>query len=691
MAMRKLTILFLIWIPVKLWSQTDSIPQGVRDLLENVAEDAASESIDDNTILDALEAFRRQPLDLNRADADDLHALQLLSDIQIQNILNYREKIGPFIAIYELQAVPQLDLETIRNILPFVTIRSDFRDYHIGRKELFFGGKNQLLFRWNRTLPLRKGYIPKADSLAPAYLGDPNRYYFRYRYQYDNRLSYGITAEKDPGEPFFKANNKAGFDFYSMHFFADKVHPVFKAIALGDYQLNLGQGLIYYSGFAPGKSAFVTSIRRSAPVIRPFASVREAQFLRGAATTIKINEKTEITAFASLRKNDANITDIDSLDPESQVFVSSLLLSGLHRTESEIEDKNTIKNTILGAAFRKKGHQWQVTINSLYEHLSAPLRRKPKTYNQFYFKGDRLFNNSLDYSFSLRKFYFFGESAIDQKGTWAHVAGLLTGLTRYTDLAILYRHFPKGYESLHSASFAETSGTINEQGLYIGLDIKPIRKWTISIYHDVWKHPWLRFKVDAPSSGSESLIRVRYYLRRNLELYVQARKEVKETNFPKGENTHKIGNKQLLRYRIHLSKKLNRSIELRTRAEWSNLVLPGISGRQYGFLLYQDVIYHPWESPISMTARMAFFDTDSYATGIYAYENNMLYSFSIPAYYEKGIRSYLNIRYRPLRPWTFELRWAATLLSNKTQIGSGNDLINNRLRTDLGAQIRYVF
>jgi len=686
-----LFILLFVFLSGSVVAQTDSIPQGARDLLENIAEDAESETVDDNTIFDALEGFRQRPLDLNHADEADLQLLRLLTDIQIQNILAHRALNGKFISTYELQSVRQLDLETIRNILPFVQVRASFKDYHISRKELFTGGKNQFLFRWNRTLPLRKGYIPKADTLQPAYLGDPNRYYFRYRYQYDNRLSYGLTAEKDPGEPFFKDNNKNGFDFYSFHFFADKVHPVFKSIALGDYQLNLGQGLIYYSGFAPGKSAFVTSIRRSSPVLRPFASVRESQFLRGAATTIKINNKTEITAFASYQRNDANVADIDTLDPENEVFVSSLLISGLHRTKGEIEDKHTIKSTIVGAVLRRKSRKWHVTVNSLYEHLSASLQRKPKPYNRFYFQGNQLFNNSIDYSFSLRKFYFFGESAIDQKGTSAHVAGMLTGLTRYTDLAVLYRHFPKGYESLHSASFAETNGTVNERGLYIGLDIKPIRKWTVSMYHDVWRHPWLRFKVDAPSSGSESLIRVRYYLRRNLELYIQARKEVKETNLPKGsEAIHGLGHKSLYRYRIHFSKKLNRSLQLRTRAEWSRLVLAGIDQPESGFLLYQDIIYRPWESPISMTARVAFFDTDSYATGIYAYENNMLYSFSIPSYYEKGMRSYINIRYRPFRAWTFEFRWAATMLSSLDQIGSGNDLIDSRLRTDLGVQIRYL-
>jgi len=225
MIWNKLFILFFGLYAISTVAQTDSIPQGATDLLENVAEDAETESVDDNTIFDALEAFRQRPLDLNHADEEDLQSLRLLTDIQIQNILRHRDLNGDFISIYELQSVNQLDLETIRNILPFVQVRADFKDYHISRKELFTGGKNQILFRWNRTLPLRKGYIPKADSLDPAYLGDPNRYYFRYRYQYDNRLSYGLTAEKDPGEPFFTGANKNGFDFYSFHFFANKVHP----------------------------------------------------------------------------------------------------------------------------------------------------------------------------------------------------------------------------------------------------------------------------------------------------------------------------------------------------------------------------------------------------------------------------------------------------------------------------------
>ena len=91
--------------------------------------------------------------------------------------------------------------------------------------------------------------------------------------------------EKDPGEEFFTGSKKQGFDFYSGHFFM-KNFGVLKALAVGDYQAQFGQGLTFWSGLAFGKSADAIGIKRNAVGLRPYTSVDENRFLRGVATTV---------------------------------------------------------------------------------------------------------------------------------------------------------------------------------------------------------------------------------------------------------------------------------------------------------------------------------------------------------------------------------------------------------------------
>ncbi|HTF30587.1 MAG TPA: helix-hairpin-helix domain-containing protein, partial [Flavitalea sp.] len=78
--------------------------------------------VDDDSYLLQLSDFRRHPLSVNTADENELRELRILTDIQIHRLINYRLLFGKLLSIYELQAVPGWDLETIRKLRPFITI-----------------------------------------------------------------------------------------------------------------------------------------------------------------------------------------------------------------------------------------------------------------------------------------------------------------------------------------------------------------------------------------------------------------------------------------------------------------------------------------------------------------------------------------------------------------------------------------
>ena len=160
----------------------------------------------------------------------------------------------------------------------------------------------------------------------------------RYRYSYKNLCNSDWLADKDAGEQFFKGAQKNGFDFYSFHLFARKI-GIIQSLALGDFTVNMGQGLIQWQSLAFKKSVDVLGVKRQSAILQPYNSAGEFYFHRGAGITIQ-KGRIEATAFASIRKISANFV-ADTVNNED--FISSFLNSGYNRTTSEIADRNDLK------------------------------------------------------------------------------------------------------------------------------------------------------------------------------------------------------------------------------------------------------------------------------------------------------------------------------------------------------------
>ncbi len=690
-------VLFLL-LPLTSRGQQDTLPptpltppyeQIIEDALQNEEGDG---NFDFNTLFDHLEAYSKRPLNLNRADEIALRELMLLNDIQVMSLLQYRVDVGELVDLHELQAVPGFDLATIRRLLPYVTLgNAGGESYTLGR--LLREGDNEFFMRWARVLEPQKGY----ESATNGYQGDPNQLYVRYRRTLGTRMSFGITAEKDRGEEFFKGSNPNGFDFYSAHFFLNNPEAgkgkILKSLAIGDYGVSFGQGLILFSGFGAGKSALVTTLKRNARTLRPYTSVNEANFMRGAAATLAFDKNWEFTALASLRKRDGNLvvqTDTSDVDSEFREL-TSFDIDGLHRTPSEIADENAAEQFTVGGSLKYKMTNGHIAVNAMYDQFDTPLNRTQQPYNQFYFNGDRLLNTSVDYSFVWRNVNFFGETATSDNGAVATLNGLLVGVDKKVDLALLYRHFPRDYQALNADPFAETTGARNETGLYTGVVVRPAANWIISGFFDTWRHPWLTFTADAPSKGHEFRLRVTYFRKRRFEAFAEFRNEVKEINIPDVEaQTNQLIANQLFQARFQFNYQVSKALEWRSRVN-IGFVDNEVNDLQQGFAIYQDFIYQPIASPISFSTRFALFDTDGYAVRFYAYENNLLYTFSIPPYYNRGMRFYLNCRYRLTRALALEGRYEQTYWTNEPTVGSGTEETDRPTRSMVSVQMRYKF
>ena len=542
----------------------------------------------------------------------------------------------------------------------------------------------------------KNGFSPITDSALAAspnsrYIGDEANLYTRFRYKYGNHISFGITAEKDAGEEFFNGAQKNGFDFYSAHFFIRNQGKI-KQLALGDYQAQFGQGLTYWSGTAFGKSADIMSLKRSGGGLKPYTSADESLFLRGGGIAFQFN-KIEVTAFYSYNNVDANIdlTDSTSVDPEV-LAITSIQQTGFHRTVNEIADKDAITQQQIGGHLAFKTRRLNVGLTGINSEVNTDFNPDLQTYSQFSNSDNQQTNIGADYSWIFKNFNFFGEFSKSLTAGNALVSGALITLDPKLSVAVLYRDYQRNFHPISSAAIGENSTNENEKGLYLGLVTKPIKNITLSAYYDQFTFPWLKYGIDAPSQGYQYIAQLTYTPSKKMEMYVRIRERNKggNTSVDVLDGIDYLVNEKQTNYRYNFSYQISESFNIKSRVELVNYDKEE-SPFEKGYLIYQDITYKALSSPFAFSFRYGIFDTDSYNSRIYAYENDVLYSYTIPGYYNKGTRTYLTVKYTVKRGIDVWLRYGLTYYDNIDVISSGLEEIQGNHKQEIKAQIRFKF
>jgi Helix-hairpin-helix motif len=671
--------------PVKTEKKEETQSTNTEQQLENITENNEDTETEDDAFLQQLNDYRKNPININYTDESELKNLRILTPIQINNLIQYRNTLGLLINFYEIQSIPGWDIATIQKIRSFITVSKEANVLESVKQRLK-GGEHSILARVTQTLEKSKGY--KIDPAAGKnyYPGSPLRLLLRYRYQYKNLLQYGLVGEKDQGEQFFKGTQKTGFDFYSVHLFVKNI-GIIKSLALGDYTVNMGQGLTQWMSLAFKKGPDVLSTKREAEVLRPYNSAGEIFFHRGVGITLA-KSKWQTTLFASYKKIDANFSSQDTTIVDDDV-VTSLQTSGFHRTASEVADKGVQRQLAFGGNIHYNIKNIHIGLNAIQYRLKYPLQKSPEPYNLYALNGKNFGNYSADYSYTYKNLHFYGEAAISNKKYSAFINGLLISVANNVDMSFVYRNISKGYQSLYTNAFTESSTPNNEKGFFSGITLRPNNAWKIDAYVDYYTFPWLKFRVNTPTSGSDYLVQLTYKPNKIFEIYTRFKSESKSINYnPKDLTLSPVIPQPKQDWRTQFSYKINPEYTFRSRVEAIWCDKKG-NAKETGFLLYADVLYKPIMKPFSASLRLQYFETDGYNSRLYAYENDVLYSFSIPVFYDKGYRYYINANYDINKKISIWARVAQYLYPNKSIIGSGLDEIQGNSRTEVKLQAIY--
>lgn len=647
----------------------------IESIIESITE-ARDENTDAALIYEDLEGFLSNRLNINTASRSQLSRLHLLDDIQIDKLIKYREDYGPVLSIYELGVIDGLNPELLLKIEPFIWF-GPAKEEPVKISEMLKYGRHELMLRTQGLLQKPDGYREKEDGSIP-FAGDRFRYVTRYRFQSGNDFSAGITAEKDPGEAFFTGPGRYGFDSYSAHL-SVKVNNVIKNVTIGDFVVRSGQGLVIWQGFAMGKSIDVLNFSKTNQGIRPFTSTEENSFFRGAATTLQVSD-TRLHLFVSRKNRDANIAGSDSTGK----YFTSLQSTGYHRTVGEIADKKSIRDFNTGAIVNWQQGSIKLGAVMLYSKFNLPFIPADQLYNNFRFRGEENMAGGFDYLFSKGKYQLFGEAAISKSGGRAAVQGITVYLHDRIQLSSLFRHFDKDYHALWASPFASGSNASNETGLYLGTRILPFSHVVFTAWTDRYRSKWITFNTAGPSQGWDVFSQAEFTPSSRLSIYFRYRNEEKERKFRQEEKNVNLP-EQLRKSRLHIQFSLTEKISLKTRFEHADY--NGLE-KENGFMVFQDIQLAQAEKPLNFSCRIAWYKTDSYNSRIYAYENDVLYAFSIPAYYGNGFRGYLNLKYKLKQNVEMWFKLANYLQNNTKSIGTGYNEITGNYKTELKFQLR---
>jgi hypothetical protein len=316
---------------------------------------------------------------------------------------------------------------------------------------------------------------------------------------------------------------------------------------------------------------------------------------------------------------------------------------------------------------------------------------KPLISNRAYeFTGREQNVVGLDAAATMGRLSAFGEIARSGDRAVAGVVGTIMNFGSRSNIALAYRDYGPAFNNFHASGFGERSETKNERGFYFGVDVQALQWLKLSGYIDHFKFPWRTYSDPLPTSGHEIFAQTDIVASPKLDLTARFSHMITEGAEadvdPYGRETRPIVNRGQDKYRLTVSYKATPRVHVKGRLEFTSVSYGQLQRMEQGYLLFQDVRYGI-SRRFSIQARLVFFQTVSYDSRLYEYENDLRGVFSNPALYGKGRRWYLVAHYNIASMLKLSAKYAETQKEGMTSMGSGVSEIMGDLDNRLSLQL----
>ncbi len=662
-------IICIVLLSSSLSAQTWSDSSEARIDDENFLDHIETES-DQSELLDRLTWLKEHPLDLNTASKEELSTIPGLTISHVNTVLRVRREKKAFMSVSELGSIPDVGEDILQISRPYLYVARD--------ENSTVGGFVSFTSRIVRDLQPRRGFL---DS---SFLGTSLKTYNRFSLSQNGTFHAGALFEKDAGE-------QLGNGFLSG-FVAVQDWSIISRLIVGDFVVESGQGLTLWRSSAFGKgSEAVSSVKKTGLGAQPYRSADEFNFMRGVA----------LSSVVSLGENSLTLTALYSRRglsaTGSDTSITGFNEDGLLRTQTDLRQESNVVERIVGGRLQfRSSTDWNVGSTFYQSRFSKPIFSE----GVFDFNGVTANAVGVDAEFNLstlsRAFSgvtLFGEFSRSNGGS-AGVIGSSLSISRGTNVAIIYRDYSPRFISFHAAGFGERSETTNERGFYLGVDARVNPMLRVSGYLDHFRFPWRTFANPLPTSGRDALFQADIKPTKAFEFTLRYGNKSTETTEGGADSllreTRLLADRRQQKFRLTATFRPSRQIRLRGRIERTMVKYPSTQRSESGLLVYHEVQY---SLPLNFSAetRLVFFDTDSYDSRLYEYENDLRGVFSNPALYGKGRRWYLLVRWKALERVNVSAKYSETQFEGVKSIGSGSTMIHGDLDNRFALQIDIRF
>lgn len=665
MAIRKVIYSIIIFI----FSSVNAIAQiEINNQISSIEESEISEQ-DKQNLIEDLYYLSLNPVNINSADENTLQ-LMGLDAFQILSLKHYIKETHQILTIYEIPLINGFSEEVLNQILPYIYVAPVKYKPSLRIDSVFSKSIYDIRLQYKKVLEKAWGYQRDDDK---GYQGKNFSTSLRYNQNYYNRLSFSILADNDAGEPFFNSKQKLGYDYLSAQFTLRDI-SIIEQITIGDYRLGFGEGLAINQSLNFGHFTKDAKSKKNYSGIKPNRSITEYNSMRGIATKIKLKD-ISVYLFGSYNKRD---------------YSGSLLTTGLHRTNSELQRKDSNIEAVYGThiEFNRKGVELGVSLFNY--HYKYPITHQNQAYMQYYFEGK---SNSI-YSFNTslpvhRRVRAFGEIAMSRNKGYALITGVDINLGYKRNLSFNYRNYQNQYQNNFASAIGAQSRNANERGLYSAFSARINKYFNCFIGVDYFNFPDQSYRANISVNGYKIRSEINYIptLSNQFSLIYKMNNRPYNEKHPNGETFPEDNILNQIQLRYTYSKTQN--LILKTRIGYSR-TRNYQSDKNQGMFISQDIILSPKSTSLSLNMRIAYFNTDDYDNAFYIYEYSLPLTYSSAQLYDRGLRSYIILRYDFKKNLYFTARYSITFYKDKTEIHSGNDKIQGNHKQEIAFQFYWL-
>jgi hypothetical protein len=654
----KQKLIILIALLLLLFNTSFSQTENNNDLVSNIAEELATEDNDPDAASQYLENLTdliENPVKINLIDENDLSRLFFLSDFQVKSLADYIRRTGNVVSVYEIASIPGFDQHTVEMMSPFISLKVNNTVSYDSSS-----AKSTLL----------TNFILKPGEKDTSYLGSPLKILAKYRIA-AGRFSAGLTTEKDAGEKFFTGSPLHPEFLSAYTSYSGK--GVIRNIILGDFSLRFGAGTSINTAMRTGIQLTAPGFMTIRDNLRPYTSTDENNFFRGVAADLAV-KNTEVILFYSRNRIDATpVLSSDSVVSS----IMSIYKSGLHNTSSLLLRKDLLTETVYGMSlscnfrFMRVGANWSETL------LSIPLQKNADDPESFHdFEGSKNQLLSINYNTVSGRILIYGEMTVNNFRNSAFVNGATLKPSDRLSVNVLWREYSYGFTSFNGKGPGNSSSSSNERGITGNFCLEAAKHLFISAGYDVTHYPWLKYRCNFPSISRKGGIVIRYLPSEKLSCEFSYDYRYSMINNQKASGIAGIEGLESRTFKWLFRYTTDENSAFTTRINFKAVYPSG----SRGMLLLQDVYYRFGRVPVTLWFRYCLFSTDSWDSRLYEYENDLLYSFSIPALSGDGSRSYLMVKLDLGRIGEIRIKYGLTEITEKSRIESFNDELKVQFR-----------